>query len=72
MSEQRIIASICGCHGIKGELKLYPLMDSIEDFVDLETVTIEDKEYKVESTRPNKQFILMKLKKLQIVIWQKN
>lgn len=64
MPEPRVIANICGCHGIKGELKLYPLMDSNEDFYDLQTVIIQDKEYKVESVRPNKQFILMKLKEI--------
>ncbi|NQY80414.1 MAG: 16S rRNA processing protein RimM [Candidatus Caenarcaniphilales bacterium] len=64
MPEPRVIANICGCHGIKGELKLYPLMDSIEEFYGLQTVLIQDKEYKVDSVRPNKQFILMKLKEI--------
>lgn len=62
MTEARVIANICGCHGIKGELKLYPLMDSIEEFYNLQSILINNKEYKLESVRPNKQFILIKLK----------
>ena len=65
MPERRVIANICACHGIKGELRLYPLMDSTEDFQSLKEVFIQDNKYTIEAVRPNKQFILMKLKEVK-------
>ena len=61
---QRVIANICGCHGIKGELKLYPLTDSFEQFKDIEEVNIAEQNYKVSKFRPNKQLIILKLEEV--------
>lgn len=61
MSEKRIIGNIAGYHGVKGEIKIFPLLDDLGLFYDFEELTIEDKAFKVNSIRNHKQFILVTL-----------
>ncbi len=41
--ERKIIGNIVGYHGIKGEIKLYPLFDDVEDLSDVEEIFIGEK-----------------------------
>lgn len=43
-----IVGKIINSHGIKGEVKVYPLTDDLHRFSDLKTVYIGDKKLKVE------------------------
>lgn len=56
----REVAKIAGFHGVKGEIKFYPLIDDLEIFHELEEVLIAAKTYKISSTRPHKNWILVK------------
>jgi len=48
-------------HGVRGEVKVLPWLDSPEDLVDFDRVRIGDKEYAVESCRVQKTCNLVKL-----------
>ena len=59
------IGKIVNIHGIKGEVKLYTYTDDINALKKLKKVYLEKKngltEYKVESSKINKQFLILKL-----------
>ena len=48
-------------HGVQGEMKLLPWMDSPEDLCDFERCRIDGKEYTIESCRVQKSCNLIKL-----------
>ena len=48
-------------HGIKGEVKVLPWLDSPEDLCEFDRVVIDGKEYKVESCRVQRTCNLVKL-----------
>lgn len=70
MSERRImeeflnIGSITSAHGIKGEVKVFPLTDDVKRFKKLKEVTIEGKRESrlvhIESVKFFKQFVILK------------
>ncbi len=57
----RVIAKLIGFHGLKGELKLQPLIDDVSDFSSIESVTINGIAYKLDSYREHKNFVLLKV-----------
>ncbi|WP_422485158.1 ribosome maturation factor RimM [Gudongella sp. DL1XJH-153] len=59
--EYTIIGKITGTHGIKGDLKVYPLTDSTERFFDLVKVYIGDKKIEVQlnSVKLHKGIVLL-------------
>ncbi len=61
---RRVIAKVIGVHGIRGELKLFPLADSTEIWKDIHEVFISQKKYTVESYRAHKNTILLKLQEI--------
>ncbi len=58
---------IVNTHGIKGEIKVLPWVDSPEDLVDFERCRIARKDYEVELCRVQKTCALMKLKGIDTV-----
>ena len=48
-------------HGVRGEVKVLPWLDSPEDLCDFDRVRIGEKEYEVESCRVQKSCNLLKL-----------
>ena len=52
---------IVNTHGIKGEIKVLPWVDSPEDLVDFERCRIARKDYEIELCRVQKTCALMKL-----------
>lgn len=61
MSKKRIIGNIAGYHGIRGEIKIYPLLDDLGLFYDFKEFLIDSKIYKINSVRNHKHFILVTL-----------
>ena len=48
-------------HGIKGEVKVLPFLDSVEDLCDFDRCRIDGKEYEIEACRVQKTCNLVKL-----------
>lgn len=63
--EKRIIAKVSSAHGIKGEIKIFPLIDSFEALDHINTITINDQDFHLESFRPAKQFLIVRLKEIK-------
>jgi 16S rRNA processing protein RimM len=59
---KRVVGKVSGFHGIKGEIKIYPLVDDIELFHNFKTIEINDIDYKVEGIRFHKNNVLVLLK----------
>ena len=62
--ELRIIGKIVSAHGIKGELRVYPLLDHIPEFETFKSLYINESEFKIQGFRSSKQFVILKLKGL--------
>ena len=58
---------VVNTHGIKGEIKVLPWVDSPEDLVDFERCRIARKDYEIELCRVQKTCALMKLKGIDTV-----
>lgn len=61
-TEKKVIGNIVGYHGIKGEIKLYPLFDDVADLEDVEEIFINEKKYILENYHMHKTNLLIKLK----------
>ena len=62
MSELRIVGKIFGFHGLKGEIKVYPLIDDLSFFESVDELFIDAKNYTIENSRLHKNAVLLKLK----------
>lgn len=62
-----IIGKIINTHGIKGDLKIYPLTDSLDRFFHLEKVYIGDskEEAIIKEVNVHKGFVLLRFKNLE-------
>ena len=54
-------------HGMKGEVKVLPWLDSPEDLCDFDRCRIEGKDYAIESCRVQKTCNLVKLKGIDTI-----
>lgn len=61
MHEMLCVGEIVNSHGIRGELKVVPLVDDISKFLDFKSVTIDNKNYEVQNIRIHKNMVLVKL-----------
>ena len=61
MPERYEVGKLVNTHGIKGEVKIYPYVDYIED---LKIVYIGDERWEIEKARPHKNVYIVKLKNL--------
>lgn len=52
---------ITSTHGIRGEVKIYPYTDDVDNILSLKKIYIDDKEYKVNSIRFHKNMFIAKL-----------
>ncbi len=52
---------ITSTHGIKGEIKIYPYTDDVDNILSLKKIYIEGKGYKVNSIRFHKNMFIAKL-----------
>lgn len=61
MNDFLTIGQIINTHGIKGELKVYPLCDDINRFIDLKKVYIDNVERKVLRSRIQIDKVILKI-----------
>lgn len=59
---KRVVGKFNGFHGIKGEIKIHPLVDDLELFYDFKSIEINEKDYEVEGVRFHKNNVLVLLK----------
>jgi len=52
---------ITSTHGIRGEVKIYPYTDDVDNILNLKKIYIESKEYKVNSIRFHKNMFITKI-----------
>lgn len=57
-----IIGKFGATHGIRGDIKVYPLTDFPERFNTIKTAYVDDKEIEITKTRYQKNFVVMKIK----------
>lgn len=62
MKNDFLIGKIVNTQGIKGDMRVIPTTDDITRFELLDSVFIDNVEYKIENVRYHKQFVLLKLK----------
>lgn len=55
------VGEIVNTHGVRGEIKIIPLVDDANDLLDYTYYFVEDKKYNVETVRFHKNFALIKL-----------
>lgn len=58
------VGEIVNTHGVRGELKVVPLLDEPKDLLEFSYVFIDNKKYDIESVRFHKDFALVKLKEV--------
>lgn len=63
--EQIEIGEIIGFHGVRGEMKVKPFSDNPDRFLDLETVIIDNKEYKIKKSRSQKGYAFILLENIK-------
>lgn len=56
------VGKIVGTHGVRGEVKLYPYTDDLEQFSDYEFLWLDKEKVFIESTRIHKNMVLIKFK----------
>lgn len=56
------IGAVTGAHGIKGDIKVYPLTDDVKRFEKLEAVMVGTKEFEIEKVWYHKKLVMLKLK----------
>lgn len=61
MKEFLKVGQITNTHGVKGELKVYPLTDDIKRFRKLKTVLIDNEERKIVWCKPQTDKVIMKI-----------
>lgn len=61
MKEKIVVGKIFGAHGIRGDLKVYPLTDDKNRFKLLKTCYIDNKEYNITSVKFHKETVLLNL-----------
>ena len=65
MHKMLCVGEIVNTHGVRGELKVIPLVDEANDLLDYTIYFIEDKKYNVEAVRFHKNFALVKLEGIE-------
>lgn len=62
MQKMLCVGEIVNTHGVRGELKVVPLLDNSDDLFDYKRFFIDGKSYESENVRFHKDFALIKLK----------
>lgn len=60
-NELTTVGKISGYHGVRGEVKIHPLLDDPSEFKELKILYINGKRYEVKSQRIHKAKVLVKL-----------
>lgn len=67
MTEMVPIGKVLKTQGIKGELKIFPYVDFLEHIDKLDALFIDDKEFRVQNVRAQKDFFIMKLEGIESI-----
>ena len=62
MYQKLCVGEITNTHGIRGEVKVIPLTDDVSAFDNIKKVSIDNKEYEIESYREHKNVLLVKFR----------
>ena len=62
MYQKLCVGEITNTHGIRGEVKVIPLTDDNSAFDNIKKVSIDNKEYEIESFREHKNVLLVKFR----------
>ena len=62
MYQKLCVGEITNTHGIRGEVKVIPLTDDVSAFDNIKKVSIDNKEYEIESYREHKSVLLVKFR----------
>jgi 16S rRNA processing protein RimM len=60
----RVVGKIFGYHGIKGEIKVYPLVDDINCFKNFDFLEINDSRFTIKSFRFHKNHLILNLNEI--------
>jgi 16S rRNA processing protein RimM len=67
MTEMVPIGKVLKTQGIKGELKIFPYVDFLEHIEELDSLFIDDKEFRVQNVRIHKDFFVIKLEGIESI-----
>jgi len=67
MTEMVPIGKVLKTQGIKGELKIFPYVDFLEHIDKLDALFIDDKEFRVQNVRAQKDFFIVKLEGIESI-----
>ncbi|AWZ48690.1 ribosome maturation factor RimM [Hathewaya limosa] len=67
LKEFLVVGQISKPHGIKGEVKVFPLTDDIKRFKKLDYVIINDEEFKIESCKLQNDRVILKFDKINSI-----
>src|SRR3712207_2567145 len=67
LKEFLVVGQISKPHGIKGEVKVFPLTDDIKRFKKLDYVIINDEEFKIESCKLQNDRVISKFDKINSI-----
>lgn len=62
MKKNMTIGEITKPHGVKGEVKVYPLTDDLERFQSLKEILIEEKPYRIEDVKLLPDRVILKIR----------
>jgi 16S rRNA processing protein RimM len=68
----RVVGNISGFHGVRGEIKIFPLVDDLELFKTFTSLFIDSKSYTPVSIRFHKEFVLVCFKDIVSLDQAKN
>ncbi|WP_244833190.1 ribosome maturation factor RimM [Clostridium sp. BJN0001] len=64
MNDTFKIGKIVNTHGIKGEVKVYPYTDNLDQFKEQKTLLVSGKKMNVESVRIHKNMVIIKFEEI--------
>ncbi|MFX0549092.1 ribosome maturation factor RimM [Hathewaya histolytica] len=67
MKEYLVIGQISKPHGVRGEMKIYPLTNDYKRFKELSYILIDGKEYKIESCKLQTDRVILKLEGIETI-----
>lgn len=67
MKEYLVIGQISKPHGVRGEMKIYPLTNDHKRFKELSYILIDGKEYKIESSKFQTDRVILKLEGIETI-----
>ena len=64
-NDKMVVGNISGVHGIKGEVKIYPMTDDVQRFLDFKYLYYKGEKLDIETVRIHKNSPLIKFKQVK-------